>query len=104
MQKITSRENPKLKLARKVRDGREKDLVFIEGLRLAEEALRSKIKVNEIFVSESFKENPRAESLIEAFRSENLSIGEVAEKIFQTIADTKTSQGIILICEKPATA
>ena len=104
MLKITSRENPKLKLARKVRDGREKNLIFVEGRRLAEEVLRSKIKISEVFVSESFHETGRSEDLIKAFRSQNHSINEVAEKLFPSVADTKTSQGIILICEKPATA
>ena len=48
MQKITSRDNAKLKLARKVREGRENDLIFVEGVRLAEEVLRSRIKITEI--------------------------------------------------------
>ena len=104
MLKITSRENAKLKLARRTRDGREEDLIFIEGLRLSEEVLRSKIKIKEVFVAESFVENARGKSLIKAFQTENHSINEVAEKLFPTVADTKTSQGIILICEKPSTS
>jgi hypothetical protein len=36
MLKITSRDNPKIKKARKVRDGAIENLIFIEGLRLAE--------------------------------------------------------------------
>ncbi len=103
MLKITSRENAKLKLARKVREGREKDLVFVEGLRLAEEVLRSSVKINEIFISDVFNENARAESLIEDLQSKTQTINLVAEKHFQTVADTKTSQGIILICERPKT-
>ncbi len=39
--KISSRENAKLGLARKVRDGKIDDRIFIEGLRLAEETMRS---------------------------------------------------------------
>ena len=53
MLKITSRENARLKLARKVRDGLAKDLIFVEGLRLAEEVLRSEIEINEVLVSAS---------------------------------------------------
>jgi len=103
MLKITSRENAKLKLARKVRDGREKDLIFVEGLRLAEEVLRSDVRIGEVFVSDNFNENERTERLIKDFQTKNHSINEVSEKLFPTIADTKTSQGIILICEKPTT-
>lgn len=103
MQKITSRENAKLKLARKVRDGREKDLVFVEGVRLAEETLRSGIPIVEVFVSENFIANERAARLLTAFQEQKHSIAEVSENLLQSVADTKTSQGIILICEKPAT-
>jgi len=103
MQKITSRENAKLKLARKVRDSREKDLIFVEGVRLAEEVLRSETKIVEVFLSEDFNQNVRAAQLLQIFEDKNLSISEVSEKLFHSIADTKTSQGIILICEKPKT-
>ena len=103
MQKITSRENAKLKLARKAREGREKDLIFVEGVRLAEEVLRSRIKIREIFVSDVFDENERTARLLKDFQDKDFSIAEVPEKLFQSIADTKTSQGVILIGEKPAT-
>lgn len=103
MPQITSRENAKLKLARRVRDGREHDLIFVEGLRLAEEVLRAKTPVREIFLSDNFNQNKRTAELVKSFQSKKFSINEVPEKLFQTIADTKTSQGIILICEKPAT-
>ncbi len=104
MQKITSRENAKLKLARKARDGREKDLIFIEGIRLAEEVLRSEIRIVEVFVSENFKRHERAAQLFGAFQNKTASIAEIPENLLQSLANTKTSQGIILICEKPATS
>lgn len=102
MQKITSRENAKLKLARKVRDGREKGLIFVEGVRLAEEILRSDVRIVEVFVSENFAANKRAAQLLNAFQNQTASIVEVSGNLLQSLADTKTSQGIILICEKPA--
>lgn len=104
MLKITSRENAKLKFARKVRDGREQDLIFVEGARLAEEVLHSEIRIHEVFVSENFNRHERAAQLLTAFRNKTTSISEVSGNILQTVADTKTSQGIILICEKPATS
>jgi TrmH family RNA methyltransferase len=101
MQKITSRENAKLKLARKVRDGSERELIFIEGVRLAEEALRSDILIKDIFLLEGFDPSERAADLLKAFHARTASLNEVPEKLFHSIADTKTSQGIILIGEKP---
>ncbi len=103
MLKITSRENQKLKLARKVRDGHTKELIFVEGLRLAEEVLRSELRVNEVFISESFENDARSTILLSSFQQKQTAVSEVSDRIFQSIADTKTSQGIVLICQKPQT-
>lgn len=101
MQKITSRENAKLKLARRVRDGRENDLIFVEGWRLAEEILRSRIEIVEVFIAEDFNQNERTAQILRDFQSRNVSVNEVSEKLFASIADTKTSQGVIVIGKKP---
>ncbi|HQU86085.1 MAG TPA: hypothetical protein PKY59_23360, partial [Pyrinomonadaceae bacterium] len=58
-QTITSRENQKLKYARKVRDGKIADAIFIEGLRLAEEAVKSGLEIIECFADEKFGKNER---------------------------------------------
>src|SRR4051794_8027117 len=101
-EKITSRENRRLKDARKVRDGRSDDLIFVEGLRLAEEALRSDLKVNECFVTSGFTDTERGNYLLEKIRQIGPPIFEVSENLFESIADTKNSQGVILICHRPS--
>jgi hypothetical protein len=47
---ISSRDNSLLRQARAVRDGKVDELIFIEGLRLAEEAVRSKLKIEAVIV------------------------------------------------------
>lgn len=101
MQKITSRENQKLKFAGKVRGGRVDDAIFVEGLRLSEEALRSGLKILECFFTENFAQNRRGQDLLKEIEASAESISEIPEKIFNTLSDTKNSQGIILICRKP---
>jgi RNA methyltransferase, TrmH family len=101
IQKITSRENQRLKFAKKVRDGKITDKIFIEGVRLAEEVLRSNLNIEEAFINENFTETQRERELINKFFAKNINISEVSDSIFQTIADTNQSQGIILTCEKP---
>jgi TrmH family RNA methyltransferase len=93
-QLITSRDNGRLMAARRVRDGRDKFRIFIEGRRLAEEAVRSGLKITECFLSEDFDDAGLVAS-IEAptFR--------IPEKVFKTVADTETPQGIILVAERP---
>lgn len=98
-QKISSRDNPKIKNARLVREGRIKDQIFVEGLRLCEEALRANLEIAEVFISEDFAKNERHENFLKTV--EQFNSFEVSEKVFDSISDTKTSQGIILIAEKP---
>jgi RNA methyltransferase, TrmH family len=103
MQKITSRDNQKLKFVRKIRDGKENNLIFVEGVRLAKEILRSRLKISECFFSDSFGAKPENQELLSEFSASSTNFYEVSGRIFESLADTKTSQGIILIAEKPET-
>jgi len=101
--KITSRDNQRLKQARKVRDGKIKDSVFVEGIRLTEETLRSDVVITEVFFAETFAENERGKSLLDKFSTFETDIFEVSDQIFGSLSDTKNSQGVVLIAEKPQT-
>ena len=96
---ITSKDNSKLKLARSVRDGRESDLIFVEGVRLVEELLRSPLKGRTVFASESAGDK-LTHSLSEFSRS-GAEINVIASKIFDSITDTKNSQGIVVLADRP---
>lgn len=97
--KIASRDNQKLKFARAVRDGREDEHIFVEGLRLAEEVLKTNLHIQLAFFTAKFLENPRGVSLIESLQ--DVELFELDNRLFDSIADTKTSQGIILITDQP---
>lgn len=101
MLKISSRDNPKIKQARKVRDGLIDELIFVEGLRLAEEISRSVLDISDVFYTTSFAQTERGTKFLQNAETSNLT--EVSDKIFDSLADTKNSQGVILICEKPQT-
>ncbi|HLA96766.1 MAG TPA: RNA methyltransferase [Pyrinomonadaceae bacterium] len=94
---IISRDNAKLKFARSVRDGKERDFIFIEGTRLTEEAIRSNIEILDAFVSESASE--KASSII----GKRCETAKVAAKAFDSITDTENSQGIVMIARRPET-
>lgn len=81
--------------ARRVRDGRDKFRIFIEGRRLAEEAVRSGLKITECFLSQEFEDA----NLVTSIKAPTF---RVPEKIFKTVADTDSPQGIILVAERPA--
>ncbi len=99
MLKISSRDNFKIKFARRVRDGLDGDLIFVEGLRLAEEVSHSRLKISDVFFTENFPQTERGAAFLQTAETSNLA--EVSDKVFDSLADTKNSQGIILICEKP---
>jgi TrmH family RNA methyltransferase len=93
-QLITSRDNGRLMAARRVRDGRDKFRIFIEGRRLAEEAVRSGLKITECFLSDEFDDAGLVASI-------NAPTFRMPEKVFKTVADTDSPQGIILVAERP---
>lgn len=97
--RIESRDNQNIKHARKVRDGKVTDSIFVEGVRLANEVLRSDIKITDAFFTDDFIKDSL--DLLSKITGANLF--EVSDKILASISDTKTPQGIVLICEKPLT-
>lgn len=101
--KITSRDNQKLKNARKTRDGKVAELIFVEGLRLGEECLRSNVQIVEAFYIDGFPKKGRGSDLLNLLLERNIEVFEVPEQIFNSVAATKTSQGIILIAKRPKT-
>lgn len=101
--KIQSRENQKLKLARSVRDGREQEFIFVEGLRLCEEIIKTQLQIRTVFLTSEFLNKASSESLVNELIAKKAEINEVDEKILDSLSDTKNSQGIIVIAEKPRT-
>lgn len=95
MIEITSRDNPKLKQIRKIRDGRDPEFIFIEGLRLAREAMRSPLSVSSAVFARSFTDTTEFDRIADKII--------VPDKIFDSLSDTKNPQGVILIAERPAT-
>lgn len=101
--KITSRDNSRLSHARKVRDGKISGEIFLEGLRLVEEALRSDVTLKECFYTERFAESLRASDVLDRISSAGVPAHQISESLFDSIADTKTSQGIAVTAARPET-
>ena len=93
---IRSKDNSRLKLARAVRDGREPEFIFIEGVRLVQEAIRSGLKLAYVFAAEELNPTAKIPDLSDWI--------PVDSKIFDSISDTENSQGIIAIAQRPRTS
>jgi TrmH family RNA methyltransferase len=99
--KITSRDNSLLRHARAARDGKTAETIFVEGLRLSEEALRSHLKIDAVIYSDQIAKKPRAAQLIRDLESVATKTVSVSEKLLESISYTKTPQGIVLLAGRP---
>jgi RNA methyltransferase, TrmH family len=98
---ITSRDNSLLRQARAVRDGKIDDPIFIEGLRLCEEALRSNLSIQAVIFSEEIARKDRAADVIAELEQKAERSAAVSEKLLESISYTKTPQGIIVLAQRP---
>jgi TrmH family RNA methyltransferase len=89
-----------LKQARRVRDGRDPELVFVEGERLIESCLISGLRLAVCFHSSGV--TPRAEAIITELHRRECPVFEMPEAVFATVSDTVNPQGIILLAERPS--
>src|SRR5688572_26692756 len=98
---VTSRDNSLLRLARAVRDGKNTEYIFVEGLRLCEEALRSALEIEAVIVSEELLRKERAAPAIAELTQAAQNSISVGEKLLETISYTKTPQGIVVLAHRP---
>jgi TrmH family RNA methyltransferase len=101
MMKISSRDNPLLRQARSVRDGKIDGLIFVEGLRLAEEALHSGLEIEAVIYSDEISEKERAARFLESVALVCNRLASVSESLLATTSYTKTPRGIILLAKRP---
>lgn len=98
---ITSRDNSLLRQAREVRDGKVEDLIFVEGLRLCEEAARSELSIEAVIFSEQLAGKEKAAPVIDQITRLASRVASVSEKLLESISFTKTPQGIVLLARRP---
>ncbi|AMG33821.1 TrmH family RNA methyltransferase [Staphylococcus saprophyticus] len=97
MEIITSAQNNKIKNANKLKKKRERDktgLALIEGYHLIEEAYKSKIKIQQLYVVDADRIHDDMISYAEEVFEINLKVAEV-------LSGTVTPQGFFAVIEKP---
>jgi RNA methyltransferase, TrmH family len=100
---ITSRKNPLVQRARAAREGREKEVAFVEGLRLCEEALRAGVVFEFALYAAAIEGDGRGASLIEGLRRVCPKVFAASESVIEFVSDTKTSQGVVALARRPET-
>lgn len=97
MESITSAQNSKIKQANKLKKKRERDKTgnaLIEGIHLIEEAAKSNIVINQLFVIDIDRIDGE---LLEAAHE----VYEINLKVAEVLSGTVTPQGLFAVIEKP---
>ena len=98
---ITSRKNSLALHARSVRDGRERESIFVEGLRLCEEALSTGLGFDFVLYTRSLEDASRGARLLASLRETGARVVAVSDAVLESVSDTKTPQGVIAIARRP---
>ncbi len=107
MQEITSPNNPRIKLARKLQRRRAREqsgLCLLEGLRLVADALAAGASFDAAFVARRLAEQAEQNPLLAALEKAGVPLLVVDEALLAEISDTVTAQGIIALAHLPAPA
>ncbi len=103
---ISSAANEKVKLIRALKLKKKRDdlgLVLVEGYRLLQDAIECGIQPQQIFLTEASAATVQGKALL-SFLKRSKQIGFVSyvtSSIYESIAETVTSQGVIAACSKP---
>src|SRR3954447_23364567 len=101
IQKITSLDNARVKFVRRVRDGSDTMNMFVEGGRLSREAISADLEIKLAVVESGFIKSGKEREFLESISETADEVIEVNSTIFSNIAETRSPQGIVLICGRP---
>jgi RNA methyltransferase, TrmH family len=101
VERITSKQNPLIKRFRRVRLGDEHHLVFIEGIRLIEDALQAGVHFESVAYSLALEATERGALLQDELLHVPCRGALVPQQILDSIADTESPQGIVAIVSRP---
>ena len=98
---ITSKDNEIVKHIRKLRDKKSRSEFgefIIEGIKMIEEAVREKAKIKMVIVCEELNQSPIQKEILYKIAKEKIVY--VNDKVFKSLTDVTTPQGILAVIEK----
>ena len=105
MNRITSAQNPRVKNAVRLRDGRQRRLqgrILIDGLREIGRALTAGVAIREVFFCPTLLTNEVGTALIARLREAGAELLEVTENVFTKLAFGQRTDGVLAVAEPPA--
>jgi TrmH family RNA methyltransferase len=100
---IQSRRNPAVRRAAAAREGREKGVVFVEGVRLCEEAARAALDIETVLHTPALARDERGSRLLGELRARGARLLAASDDVLGFVADTKTAQGVVALARRPRT-
>lgn len=100
--KITSRQNPRIKEAARLRERRhrQKERRFlIEGVRELSRAIQAGVPIVEAFISSDFADSRPDDPLLTAFRQQSVPIHDVAADVFEKLSYGDRAEGAIAVAQ-----
>jgi TrmH family RNA methyltransferase len=98
---ITSFKNPKVQTVRELLSSRksrqDQQACVVEGIRLAEEAVASGVKLHYAFFSEGISH--RGLELVDVIQNQNVPCYKVPDDLMSRISATEADQGLLLVLE-----
>lgn len=77
-------------------------LVLIEGVRAVGEALDAGVKVRFAIQSPDLHQTDGGSTLAERLRAAGMAVEDLPERELAEVAHTRSSQGVLLVCEEPS--
>lgn len=100
-EQITSRQNPLIKRAQRIRIGAEPGHMFVEGLRLVEEAVESNVGIEAIVFTSEFQQSDRGGALIDRLAHEQYRGALVPDALMKSICAVESPQGVVALAAHP---
>lgn len=104
MEKITSVHNKRVKWLRRLLNSkhrRAEKVVIAEGVRLVELAATAKAAMHFCLVTKEAMQKERVQQLLLQLNALSCPCFETRREVYQTLSDTDTPQGILLVLEEP---
>ena len=104
MPTLTSRDNPKIKQARALRQRKQRDatgLFLVEGIHHVGEALAAGAQVEYLCYSPNLLVSPFAQQLIEQQTARGLACYAVTPEVFASLAEKENPQGLLAVVREP---
>jgi len=94
---IFSRQNPLVKRYRQVRTGVDRRALFLEGVRLIEDAVRSNLDIESVLVARDLLTRPPLKNLVDQLARRGVRCEVSSWDILEYLSDLETSPGILAI-------